>query len=274
MMKTMKSTLALRLIILSSLFFIPLNLTAKPSCKTGKEIVSCQIQGGGSFSVCRVNKHKVLYKFLGKGKRKPINRYSAPYYSREKYKTALYETLRINNKNYDYVINTAHVTNYNDKRRRKVRVAWLDVYKNKQKLAKLTCADKKTIMKTRGLKLIKDNLASYRDTRLYTEKEYQALAKKIKQQNKQQKAMQRKGYAVQLVSTSSKRKARKIQKVFKQEGYKSYIAKTTQSRKTMYHVRVGVYEDKQLAQQVQQGMKKRYKRNSYVKKSQVVANKG
>lgn len=270
----MKSTLALKLLALSSLFFIPLNLAAKPSCKAGREIVSCNIQGGGSFSVCKVNKNKVQYKFLGKGKRKTITLHSAPYYSREKYSTSSYETLRIHKKNYDYIVNSARVTNYNDKRQRKIRVAWLDVYKNKQKLAKLACTNNNAVIKTKGLKLVKDNLASYRDTRLYTEQEQRALAKKMRQQHKQKQIMASSGYVVQLISTSNKKKARGIQKTFKREGYKSFITKTTLSGKTLYHVRVGRYKDKKLALQVQQGMKKRYKRNVYVNKSRVIANKG
>lgn len=262
----MKSTLAFKLVILSSLFFIPLDLVAKPHCKKGKEIVSCNIKGGDNFSVCRVNKNKVQYKFTGKRKRS-ITLTSKPYYSREKYPSASYETLRINNRHYDYVISSALLTNKHDKRRRKIRITWLDVYKNKQKLAKLDCTNN-AVIKTKGLKLVRDNLARYEDTRLYTKEEKKLLAKK---RAKQQKiAAANKGYAVNLLSTSSKKKAQRTQKLFKKEGYKVFIKATAKAGKTLYHVRIGTYKDKAAAQRIQKGMKQRYKRNTYVNKSSIV----
>lgn len=270
----MKSTLAFKLIILSSLFFIPLDLVAKPHCKKGKEIVSCNIKGGDNFSVCRVNKNIVQYKFTGKRKRS-ITLTSAPYYTHEKYPSSSYETLRINNRHYDYVINSALLTNKHDKRHRKMRITWLDVYKNKQKLAKLDCTNNSAI-KTKGLKLVKDNLARYEDTRLYTKEEKKILAKKrakqrAKQQRQQQKiAAANKVYAVNLLSTSSKRKAKRTKKLFKKEGYKVFITSTTKAGKPLYHVRIGTYKDKAAAQRTQKGMKQRYKRNAYVNKSRIV----
>ncbi len=267
----MKKTHAFKLFILSSLFFIPLDLVAKPHCKKGKEIVSCNIKGGDNFSVCRVNKNKVQYKFTGKRKRS-ITLTSAPYYTREKYSSASYETLRINNRHYDYVISSALLTNKQDKRRRKIRITWLDVYKNKQKLAKLDCTNN-AVIKTKGLKLVKDNLARYEDTRLYTKEEKKRLAKKrAKQQRMQQKiATANKGsYAISLLSTSSKRKAQRTKKLFKKEGYKVFIKSTTKAGTPLYHVRIGTYKDKAAAQRTQKGMKQRYKRNAYVNKSRIV----
>jgi hypothetical protein len=266
----MKNTRAFKLFILSCLFFIPLDLVAKPACKKGKEIVSCNIKGGDNFSVCRVNKNKVQYKFTGKRKRS-ITLTSRPYYRLEKDSFASHETLRINNRHYDYVVNSVLVTNKQDKRRRKIRIAWLDVYKNKQKLAKLDCTNN-AMIKTKGLKLVKDNLARYEDTRLYTKEEKKLLAKKrAKQQRQQQKtAAANKGYAVNLLSTSSKKKARRMQKLFKKEGYKVFIKATAKAGKTLYHVRIGTYKDKAAAQRTQKGMKQRYKRNTYVNKSSIV----
>lgn len=268
----MKKTLIFKLFILSSLFFIPLDLVAKSHCKKGKQVVSCNIKGGDNFSVCRINKNKVLYKFTGKRKRS-ITLSSRPYYHRKKYASESYETLRINNKNYDYVVNSVLVTNKNNKRRRKIRITWLDVYKNKQKLAKLACTNNAAI-KTRGLKLVKDNLAYYQDTRLYTAAEKKVLAKKLAKQRKQQQksAYNKKGYAIHLLTSSSQRKARHIQKTFNNEGYQTFIKPIRKAGKTLYKVRIGTYNDKATAQKTQQGMKKRYKRNPYVNKSRIVNN--
>lgn len=266
----MKNTLVFKLLIMTSLFFIPLDLVAKPHCKTGKEIVSCNIRGGDNFSVCRVNKNKVQYKFTGKRKHS-ITLTSLPYYTREKDSSTFYETLRINNKHYDYVINSVLVTNKSKKSRRKIRVAWLDVYKNKQKLAKLDCTNNAAI-KTKGLKLVKDNLTHYADTRLYTEAEKKLLEKKRAKQRQQQRVAYSKGYAIQLSSTSSKKKAHRLRKVFNKEGYQAFVTSTNKAKKTTYHVRVGTYDDKAVALHQQKEMKKRYKRNPYVNKSQIVNN--
>jgi len=267
----MKSTLTFKLFILSSLFFIPLDLVAKPHCKKGKEIVSCNIKGGDNFSVCRVNKNKVQYKFTGKRKRS-ITLTSRPYYSREKDTFASYETLRINNKHYDYVVNSVLVTNKQNKHQKKIRIAWLDVYKNKQKLAKLDCTNN-AVIKTKGLKLVKDNLARYEDTRLYTREEKARLEKKRAKQRRQQQKIaysKSKHYTVHLLSTSSKKKAKRLQKTFRREGYQVFIKPTNKAGKTLYQVRIGAYKDKATAQQMQKWMKQRYKRNAYVNKSRVI----
>ena len=253
----------LKLLMICCLLSISFNASARSHCKSGTEIFSCDIKNQ-NISVCRINKNKVLYKFSRK-RSATIMITSRPFYSR----ASSHESLRINNRQYDYVINSTLVINYADKRRRKARVSWLDVYKNKRKLARIDCSNNPRI-NTKGLSLVTDNLSTYRDVRLGEEtKKRTATKKKALSGKTRNKA----SYAIQIMSTASKSKAKRVSSTFKKEGYNTFIKHTPNAGWASYRVRIGEYKDKQSVLRAQKGMKKRYRRNTYVQNSTIVFNK-
>lgn len=79
------------------------------------------------------------------------------------------------------------------------------------------------------------------------------------------------GYAIQLLATSSQSRANNLKNVMAGEGYPAYVTKTKQNGKTLFRVRIGQYTVKSEAVKVQSAMKRRYKKNTNVNRSAVVA---
>ena len=79
------------------------------------------------------------------------------------------------------------------------------------------------------------------------------------------------GYAIQLLATSSLTRANNLKNVMVGEGYPCYVTKTKQNGKTLYRVRIGQYVKKAAAVKAQSAMKRRYKQNTNVNRSAVVA---
>ncbi len=79
------------------------------------------------------------------------------------------------------------------------------------------------------------------------------------------------GYAIQLLATSSQTRANNLKKVMAGEGYPAYVTKTKQNGKTLFRVRIGQYSAKSAALKAQAQMKRRYKKNTNVNRSAVVA---
>ncbi len=79
------------------------------------------------------------------------------------------------------------------------------------------------------------------------------------------------GYAIQLLATSSQSRANNLKNVMAGEGYPAYVTKTKQNGKTLYRVRIGQYAVKSEAVKAQASMKRRYKKNTNVNRSAVVA---
>ena len=79
------------------------------------------------------------------------------------------------------------------------------------------------------------------------------------------------GYAIQLLATSSQSRANNLKNVMAGEGYPTYVTKTQQNGKTLYRVRIGQYAVKSAAVKAQTAMKRRYKKNTNVNRSAVVA---
>lgn len=79
------------------------------------------------------------------------------------------------------------------------------------------------------------------------------------------------GYAIQLLATSSQSRANNLKNVMAGEGYPAYVTKTKQNGKTLFRVRIGQYAVKSEAVKVQASMKRRYKKNTNVNRSAVVA---
>lgn len=80
------------------------------------------------------------------------------------------------------------------------------------------------------------------------------------------------GYAIQLMTTSSERRAKKLKNTMKKEGYGSFLTITTRNNKKLYRVRVRVKGNRNAAIAAQQKMKRRYKKNFFVQNSLVVSN--
>ena len=79
------------------------------------------------------------------------------------------------------------------------------------------------------------------------------------------------GYAIQLLATSSASRANDLKKVMAGEGYPTYVTKTQQNGKLLYRVRIGQYTNRSAAAKVQTSMKRRYKKNTYINRSAIVA---
>ena len=79
------------------------------------------------------------------------------------------------------------------------------------------------------------------------------------------------GYAIQLLATSSLTRANNLKNVMAGEGYPTYVTKTQQNGKTLYRVRIGQYAAKAEAAKAQAAMKRRYKKNTNVNRSAIVA---
>ena len=79
------------------------------------------------------------------------------------------------------------------------------------------------------------------------------------------------GYAIQLLATSSASRANDLKKVMAGEGYPTYVTKTQQNGKLLYRVRIGQYSQRSAAASAQAAMKRRYKKNTYINRSAIVA---
>ncbi|PID46421.1 MAG: hypothetical protein CSB47_04175 [Proteobacteria bacterium] len=78
------------------------------------------------------------------------------------------------------------------------------------------------------------------------------------------------GYTIQLLATSSAKRANDLKKVMRGEGYPTYVTKTQRNGKVLYRVRIGQYADRSTAAKAQAAMKRRYKKNTYVNNSAIV----
>ena len=81
------------------------------------------------------------------------------------------------------------------------------------------------------------------------------------------------GYSIQLLTTSQELKANQLQKLMNAEGYPSYIMTIAKGNETLYRVRIGAYQEKDEAANIQTRMKRRYLKNTNVQSSLVVENK-
>ncbi|PWQ92869.1 SPOR domain-containing protein [Leucothrix pacifica] len=79
------------------------------------------------------------------------------------------------------------------------------------------------------------------------------------------------GYAIQLLATSSSSRANDLKNVMAGEGYPTYVTRTQQNGKLLYRVRIGQYSNRTAAANAQAAMKRRYKKNTYVNRSAIVA---
>lgn len=79
------------------------------------------------------------------------------------------------------------------------------------------------------------------------------------------------GYAIQLLATSSSSRANDLKNVMAGEGYPTYVTRTQQNGKLLYRVRIGQYSKRSAAASAQAAMKRRYKKNTYVNRSAIVA---
>ena len=79
------------------------------------------------------------------------------------------------------------------------------------------------------------------------------------------------GYAIQLLATSSASRANDLKKVMSGEGYPTYVTKTQQNGKRLYRVRIGQYTNRAAAAKIQAALKRRYKKNTYINRSAIVA---
>lgn len=89
--------------------------------------------------------------------------------------------------------------------------------------------------------------------------------------NKPTSGTAKNGYAIQLLATSSSTRANNLKNVMAGEGYPTYVTKTKQNGKTLYRVRIGQYTTKSKALTAHAAMKRRYKKNTNVNRSAVVA---
>lgn len=81
----------------------------------------------------------------------------------------------------------------------------------------------------------------------------------------------RNGFAIQLLATSSLSRANSLKNVMAGEGYSAYVTKIQKNGKTLYRVRIGRYTAKAQAVSAQAAMKRRYKKNTNVNRSAIVA---
>ena len=77
-------------------------------------------------------------------------------------------------------------------------------------------------------------------------------------------------FAVQLLATSSSKKAKTLRSTFKNEGYNAYISNTSRGGKKLYRVRVTANGSKSSATKKLTSMKRRYKQNKYIQSGMVV----
>ncbi len=80
------------------------------------------------------------------------------------------------------------------------------------------------------------------------------------------------GFSIQLLATGSESKANAVKDEMISEGYPAYTMSVIQNGKTLYRVRIGSYQDKADADEIQAKMKRRYLQNSNVQNSLVVTN--
>jgi cell division septation protein DedD len=86
-------------------------------------------------------------------------------------------------------------------------------------------------------------------------------------------ALPTEGYSIQLLTTGQELKANQLQKLMNAEGYPSYIMTIAKGNETLYRVRIGAYQEKDEAANIQTRMKRRYLKNTNVQSSLVVENK-
>jgi cell division septation protein DedD len=86
-------------------------------------------------------------------------------------------------------------------------------------------------------------------------------------------ALPTEGYSIQLLTTGQEIKANQLQKLMNAEGYPSYIMTIIKDNATLYRVRIGAYQEKDEAANIQTRMKRRYLKNTNIQKSLVVENK-
>lgn len=80
------------------------------------------------------------------------------------------------------------------------------------------------------------------------------------------------GYSIQLLATGSEAKAIAVKKEMIDEGYPAYTTSVIKNGKTLHRIRIGSYQERDEANDVQDRMKRRYTKNSNVQNSLVVAN--
>ena len=80
------------------------------------------------------------------------------------------------------------------------------------------------------------------------------------------------GVSIQILATSSKAKADAVTKEMVSEGYPAYMMSAIKNGQTLYRVRIGAYQDKAAAKDVQARMKRRYTKNQNVQNSYIVTN--
>ena len=84
------------------------------------------------------------------------------------------------------------------------------------------------------------------------------------------KSTGRNKYTVQLLATSSSKKANSLRNTLKKEGYPAYVTSGKRAGKNFYRVRLGGFNGKAAAIKKQSSLKRRYRKNAYVQSSVVV----
>lgn len=80
------------------------------------------------------------------------------------------------------------------------------------------------------------------------------------------------GFSIQLVATSDQVKAQQMMQQMIGEGYPAYVQPVTVNDRAVYRVRIGSYEEKAEAEEVQARMKRRYLKNQNVQSSAIYSN--
>lgn len=80
------------------------------------------------------------------------------------------------------------------------------------------------------------------------------------------------GFSIQLVATGDQVKAQQMMQQMIGEGYPAYVQPVTVNDRAVYRVRIGSYEEKAEAEEVQARMKRRYLKNLNVQNSAIYSN--
>ncbi|MCK5813756.1 MAG: SPOR domain-containing protein [Cocleimonas sp.] len=78
------------------------------------------------------------------------------------------------------------------------------------------------------------------------------------------------GYSIQISASHNLKDATKVMDTFADEGYDTFIVSSEIRGTTMYQVRIGPYGHREEAKTIKNRIKRRFPRNSYVKRSFIV----
>jgi hypothetical protein len=78
------------------------------------------------------------------------------------------------------------------------------------------------------------------------------------------------GYSIQISASHNLNDAKKVMNTFADEGYDTFIVSASIRGTTMYQVRIGPYGHREEAKAIKNRIKRRFPRNSYIKRSFIV----